>query len=444
MKKEGLKILSAEIVNFKNISQKRVDFDGKSAIIIGKNNAGKSSLIQAIMSPLDSKMVPDKAIKEGEERGSIELEIGGVLRDKLVRYTVGMYFSPENSKGRLSVTNDEDGQLPNTRTAISDLVGVIGFDMMDFIRLGKTKDGRVSKPGVREQIEILKKLMPQEVIEKLYALDKEHEKAYSDRAEINKDIKYKSTMLEGHGYSQEDIEKYSEVKDASKVKESMSNLSSEIEKHSGVVSKLEGKKSEFVLLEGTIARLTAELEKAKKDKESLSAEIKAGEVWLEKNTKPDIDTLSKELEEINAHNEKHKGVVELEKSKESLGDSVKQATDITNRLSAIKDEKKAIFGNNPLPVKGLTFDDEQIMLKGLPLNDGQINTATLIGIGCRIGMAMNPNLRLMIIKDGSLLDQKTLNFILKICEDKGYQVLIEMVDQEGGDLSVQFTEDYIK
>ena len=444
MKQEGLKILSAEIVNFKNISQKKVEFDGKSAIIIGKNNAGKSSLIQAIMSPLDSKMVPDKAIKEGEERGSIELEIGGVLRDKLVRYTVGMYFSPENSKGRLSVTNDEEGQLPNSRTAISDLVGVIGFDMMEFIRLGKTKDGRISKPGVREQIEILKKLMPQEVIESLYALDKEHEKAYNDRSEVNKDIKYKSTMLEGHDYSQEDIEKYSEAKDASKIKDSMSNLSDEIEKHSGVVNKIESKIDESVLVDGTIARLTAELDRAKQNRERLAAQIEAGRIWLGKNAKPDIDSLTKELEEINNHNDKHKEVAELEKSKASLGDSVKKATDITSRLSAIKEEKKTIFGSNPLPVKGLTFDDEQIMLKGLPLNDNQINTATLIGIGCRIGMAMNPNLRLMIIKDGSLMDKKTLKFILKICDDKGYQVLIEMVDQEGGDLSVKFTEDYIK
>jgi len=55
-------------------------------------------------------------------------------------------------------------------------------------------------------------------------------------------------------------------------------------------------------------------------------------------------------------------------------------------------------------------------------------------------MAMNPNLRLMVIKDGSLLDKKTLEYILKICESKGYQLLIEMVDRDGGDLSIEFVE----
>lgn len=444
MEKEGLKLLSAEITNFKNIAHKKVIFDGKSAIVIGKNKAGKSSFLQAIMSPVDAKVIPDKAIKNGETRASIELEIGGVMGDEKVRYDLGMYFSPEHQKGRLSLSNDEEGQMPSTKTAISDLVGNIGFDIMEFIRMGQTKDGRSSKPGIRDQIEVLKALMPIESVKELYSLDKEKKDTYDGRADINKELKYHKSLLEGHEYSQEDIEKYSEAIDSSDVKEKMANLSSAVEKHAGVESKLESKRASSISLEAKIASLENELKKAKEDKANVDMEISKGEAWLEKNNKPDITELSKKLEEINEHNEICSEIKKLESTRNKIDSIKEQSESMTQRLKDIEDEKKHIFSESPLPVKGLEFDDEQILFQGLPLNDKQINTSTLIGIGCRIGMAMNPKLRLMIINDGSLLDKETLKFILKTCEDNGYQLLIEMVDQDGGDLSIEFTEDKIK
>ena len=46
---EGLRILSSEITNFKNLAHKEIDFGGKSVMIIGSNNKGKSSIIQAVL-----------------------------------------------------------------------------------------------------------------------------------------------------------------------------------------------------------------------------------------------------------------------------------------------------------------------------------------------------------------------------------------------------------
>jgi len=73
----GLKIISAEITNFKNITHREINFEGRSAIIIGPNEAGKSSLIQAICSGVDSKMMPAEPLKKGEDRGSVEIVAGG-------------------------------------------------------------------------------------------------------------------------------------------------------------------------------------------------------------------------------------------------------------------------------------------------------------------------------------------------------------------------------
>jgi DNA repair exonuclease SbcCD ATPase subunit len=437
---EGLRLIKAEITNFKNISHKEVRFEGKSALVIGKNGAGKSSLIQAIMSPVNSKVIPDKPIKEGEERASVELQIGGNLRGEDVKYNVSMYFSPENQRGRVVVTNPEGDNITKSKSSITDLMGDISFDIMDFINLGYTRDGKPSKPGIREQIEILKKLMPKEAIETLFKLDRDKKELYDTRTEKNREMEYYRSMLEGNQLSQEEIELYSKPLDAAPVQEKLRNLSNVVANHSEVTSKLNGFIRDEESLKNEIQELVERLQKKKDQLIVTQDNIIKGKEWLDKNPKPDMSALTQELEKINAHNDKHKIVAELDGKKEKY-ELLRQETDKqTVTLKNIEEEKKKIFSSNALPVKGLEFDEEQVLFNGLPLSDKQIPTSTLIGIGCKIGMAMNPNLRLMVIRDGSLLDKKTLKYILDICEKQGYQILVEMVDQDGGDLSVEFVE----
>jgi len=57
---------------------------------------------------------------------------------------------------------------------------------------------------------------------------------------------------------------------------------------------------------------------------------------------------------------------------------------------------------------------------------------------------MNPNLKCIFIKDGSLFDKETFGKVLKFIEMKGYQLFIEMVDwNASGDAEVQFAEEFI-
>ena len=100
-KQDGLRIHKAEIENFKNIDYNELQIDGRSMVIAGKNEAGKSSLIQALVSPFNSTFTPLEPIKEGEERGKLEITIGGELEGEPIKYKVSTYFTPGNKKGRL-------------------------------------------------------------------------------------------------------------------------------------------------------------------------------------------------------------------------------------------------------------------------------------------------------------------------------------------------------
>lgn len=437
--KEGMKILNVVVENFKNIEKTEVDFAGRSATIIGKNGAGKSSFIQAICSPIDSNYIPAKPIKKGEERGSIELTIGGQLNGEDESYTLGLYFSDKHKKGRITISNSDGETVSGGKKLIEEIVGNIGFDIQEFIKLGLTSTGAISKPGTQEQIEILKGLMPRDILKQMHDLDVEYEEDYTSRADVNREIVHAKAKLEGHEYSQEELDFYKEPIDTKDIVSKMTNIEKELEDYNKVKSGVED-------LFDSIPKDQERLTSLKEQVEALEAKIKEdqdkfrkGNKWLEGKTKPSIETLNDELATANQHNDKVREIKSLEVSQVDLRTIEQDSERMTKRLEAIKKEKKGIFAASPLPVKGLTFDDEGIYFKGLPFVEGQHPTSTIMLIGARIGMALNPNLKMLVIKDGSLLDKKTLKWLVGQCEEENYQLFIEKV-ADNEEVEIEFIE----
>ena len=442
MQEEGLKVLKAEVTNFKNITHKTIEFDGKSAMVLGKNGAGKSSLLQALTCAINSNMIPSKAIKDGEETASTLLKVGGVLDGEYQEFNIDMYFSGANQRGKLVISDKDGGKIPGGKKMVESIVGNVGFNILEFIDLGLTKDGKVSEPGVRQQIEVLKQFLPVEVQKLLMDLDSEKKEVFSFRAEINKDIKSNEAKLKNSEMDPSDIEKYSEKLDNTKTVEAMAKIGEDVSKYDQVVNAVETKVLKLNAIDEEVIRLNNLVGNLLKEREEVFDAVTKCNAWIvKKGERPSMGSLQEELETIGKHNEMHTKVVELKGFSESVRMLTVDSEGKTERLKQIDISKKNVFVENPLPVKGLSFDENEILYKGLPFNENQHPSSTIIGIGLTIAMAMNPNLRLLIIKDGSLLDQKTLNYILTLVEGKGYQVFIEMVDNTGeSDVTINFIE----
>ena len=54
-------------------------------------------------------------------------------------------------------------------------------------------------------------------------------------------------------------------------------------------------------------------------------------------------------------------------------------------------------------------------------------------ISTRIGMELNPELRVLFIEDGSLLDEESYATIRELADRHGYQILVENVGESPGD-----------
>jgi len=480
----NIKIIEAEISNFKNLTQKKVTLNGKSMMIVGPNNVGKSTVIQALFSPFLDTYKPLEPITQGEDNGSLKVKIGGHLEGEEVEYTVELYFSREKQKGRLRLLNEEGAVVSSPKAALEAIIGDISFDIDKFIQLSKTPTGKHSQDGAKRQVEMLKSFMPIEIQKELAQCDIDRKDIFDQRKELNAEIK----LLEGnvsHNYSEEELDKYSVYMSEDGVNKKLSDIGEAIEnwqriskktkeyetdipnmersvtfidhyKHQIAVAQnfidsvKEKKSQEVVTILANINKFKASQEEkltvcntAKEILPKTKEDLEKGKKWLEKNPKPTTEALLKEQKEIQDHNKNCDAVAKIKSNHGVIREKKEQSAKLTERINECVNRKKQIFSEHPLPVNGLTFDQDGVYYKDLPFNYESHPTSTIIGVGLQIAMAMNPNLKALVIKDGSLLDKGLYNRILKMCEDKGFQLIIEMVDWNGSELDIHFAEEQV-
>ena len=107
----------------------------------------------------------------------------------------------------------------------------------------------------------------------------------------------------------------------------------------------------------------------------------------------------------------------------------KQSAEISAGMEAREEAKAKAIAAAKLPVPGLGLGDGMVTMNGLPFN--QASDAEQLRISIAIAMALNPKLRVIRVRDGSLLDEDSLKLLGEMAKDKDYQVWIERVDGSG-------------
>jgi len=442
---EGLKSISLDVENFKNIDKFHINIGGRSFLFFAKNAGGKSTLIQAMMSPMDKKVLPSEPIKQGEERARVTHKIGGMINGLYQEYTMDLYFTPGDKSGRLSITNEKGEAMKSPSTMIKSIIGNISFDVTGWLHDTKAKKLETIKTLTGKGVEI-------DVINKKIK-------------DIKEDIKFKKAKasdLEGsinnHEFTPEEVEIYSAEVDIKSIQEEMNAIAKNQETWDGINNKIEGFKKDLLTSENNLIKANKEIERlhqAIKDQEvlidsektnidKLEKNIKNGKAWIEKTVRPSVEEVNKRLNEAVIHNQKFERIGRLQEQRRDMI-STRQLIDVKqNDIDNLEAERSEIISSSQLPVKGLKFTDEEILLDGIPLEEGQVNTAKLMEISIDIAIALNPNLKIIFIKDGNAFDKANLEKIVNKIEDAGYMAVIEMVSYEGDELEVKFTEQEFK
>jgi uncharacterized protein related to proFAR isomerase len=416
-----MKLQSAHIKNYKNISEAVIRVDGKSFIVTAPNGAGKTSTIQAFLSTLSGQGHPTEIIKKGESLAEVIVEVV----DADDTYKVRALWSNNTGKveGNITVHNSQ-GQKLGIK-AFRQMLGTISFDVVEnFLRRKKN-----------EQIELLKTLSGKK--RELDMLDVERKRVYEERTEVNRQV----VTYEGKLKGQELGEMLSPI-DTSAIYGKMNGLSEEIELYSkaerGVQERIDKMNDNASAIEG----YRKKIEQLEAENISLAKEIEKGKAWLKGREKPALDQYSEQLKNAEEHNAKHRIQQALIGEHKALQSLKKNSKALTDKLQDIDREKAEILSNSQLPVEGLSFDDDGVYLDGLPFEEGQINTAKIYEVGFHIFRALGSNFRVMKL-DMNAMDKDTFERIMDLAGDD-IQIIFERVgwDVEEG-VEIKFTEELL-
>ena len=86
-------------------------------------------------------------------------------------------------------------------------------------------------------------------------------------------------------------------------------------------------------------------------------------------------------------------------------------------------------------IRDSAFDDTGVTLDGLPFE--QASQAQQLRASVAIGAALNPKLRAMLVRDGSLLDEDSLALLTAEASRSDLQVWLEVVGREGDGIVIE-------
>ena len=103
---------------------------------------------------------------------------------------------------------------------------------------------------------------------------------------------------------------------------------------------------------------------------------------------------------------------------------------LTSKLQKIEDDKKEQLSKIDFPVDGLSFNESDVLYNNLPFNEKQLSSEELLRVSFAIAIAARPNLKNILIREGSLLDENNLKLIGKMAEDAGIHCFVEVVGDD--------------
>lgn len=423
-KEKSLHIVNFEIENIKRVKVARIKPDGKMVVIEGKNEQGKTSILDSIVYLLaGKKLMPDNPIRNGETTASIVAEIGD--------YTISrIWTSAETSTLKIV---SKDGMTPGKpQDFLNNLVGHLTFDPLAFVLKDKAK-----------RIEILKEITGCDfTIE-----DADIKKATADRKDINRDIDKSKKELENY----KDL-KVVELRERSAVQKDIDDINSDNQLITNAINEIDDRKNDqftnldkIKQLQKNISDNQQEIEDAKQSiidfKEGIAKSLKdiETEEFSNKVCQQTIDEneplASKEQKKTFVLDDEMKDLddnqdvkFKLQRKKELENSLESEILDQRKYQKIIDDNKEAKATKlkaADMPIDGLSLGEDDVLYNGNQFSE--ISSARKIEISMAIAIKENPKLKVCRIEDGSLLDKESWDKVAAMAEANDFQVWIERI-----------------
>lgn len=402
------KITRLQASNFKRLTAIDIQPGGGIVPIRGRNAQGKSSTLDAIQAALGgTKAAPSRPVRKGEDEAAIRLELdNGMVITR--RFTA-------DGKPTLEVTNGDGFKAGSPQQVLDKLYTSVAFDPLAFTRL---------KP--EEQLKTLRVLVGVDTA----AAEKAVKDAYDARTEKNRELDRERARLEQmphhKGAPAEPVDETALDEQIAGASEANAALERRKLNREDFARRLQNNRAALVDLQtkrSEIERLIVEFSDAIADQEQqlANAEPLADPV--------DVTELQEKQRAARATNDQ----VRANRARAVQAQLVETLEGEAKALTLKVEEGRQLIADKvaaaQMPVPGLSFGDGEVLLNELPLD--QASAAEQLRLSTAIGMASAPQLHVMLVRDGSLLDPEGEKILADMAAEHDFQLWVEAVDPTG-------------
>lgn len=424
-----MKIVKLTSENVLRLNAVEITPDGNLIVIGGENEQGKTSVLDSIVLAMGGRAAKHtKPLRDGAKKGKAVVELDDGL-------TVTRTFTATGG-GTLKVESKDGAVYPSPQAMLDKLVGQLTFDPLAW-----------SKMDGKKQLDVLKAMVGLD----FSGLDEQRKTLYATRTSVNQEIKRLQGAVDSAPYYPDAPEKEISVVELMtelserqgvnqanrKVREALSGFDSEF---TGVTFSISGYKTTILELEDRLRTAKEKLVNAENKAELITknrAEHQAKIDKLQDVNEQEIRDKVASSDAINAKLRANKARAEKEAE---LTDVETRSKNLTTKIEAIDTEKETKLSEAKFPVEGLSFDETGVTYKAIPFD--QASSAEKLRVSIAMGIAMNPKLKVLLIRDGSLLDEKNLKLVAQMADESGHQIWLERVGK-GKECSVIIKDGYL-
>lgn len=396
-----LTIVSLDITDFARIKAVHIKPNSSGAVVIsGRNAQGKSSVLDAIAQLINgSRHKVPLPVRVGADEANIVAVLGRGGEPELI-----VKWRTTSSGKKTLVVEDADGiKKSSPASLLTSLFGYLAVDPFAF-----------SEMSEKEQLRTILRATGFDVD----AWQEERDKIFNDRTIVNRQV----VRLEHHLKS---LTK--PAADAPTESVSVAELLGENRRLLELRERHDAAKSSYEAWSDRIAELQRLLEEAEDTRDRAASAMM--ETYKSNPTDEQLqDTLSR-IETADVHNRQYMDARKFREASSDLETTTAEAKKLSAALFEKDNEiRRAIAAS---PVGGpLQFVDDELRLNDLPLAVASHAEKLRVGIG--VATMLQPDASVVLVKDGSLLDQDSMAAIEQIAQAHGMQVWIERVESGEG------------
>lgn len=440
-----MNIIKLCIKNFRCIELQEVDFvAGKITKLIGKNGAGKSSIIDAIFSAIQGgSLVKGKKwrryqlgnlVRHGEHEARILIDLEQDQKSIRIARSITKDSSGGSTSKQLEISFDET----LTTKDVMQLFSLLSIDIVEFMH---------ASPA--DQFEKILEVVDRS---KLQALEFEQS-----------NIKDKLSEYNVHKRKVDDIIRNSEVKTPVRVVDT-SEISRELSETRQAMDVYNASKRDISIFQSEIEGVKTGVGKLDEIIEEQKRQLSRNEGARDQEQQKLKDMLSKKEGMIQEHNkkyyaefstEKQEAIERLESELENSSGANKQATLFESYKKACEEKTKLDLATGEEKAKlaqivkqksdlfktaGITseivYDEERGLVIDnnifSDLSSGQ-KVRTIVNI---LATLKQNRVNLLIVRDASILDNDTMQVLREVAQEHKLSVLLEIVEDVAGDTPI--------